>query len=177
MRRLQGERDDCLISKKMNRKKKFMILKEIVQDAEFWMLKALLQRLSKLRFAKTAKKGSLLLREDGRMGLASQMTFRCVECGDEPNFNSDFKTGWFFPVNRSAVFASKLIGRGYAALSKVCNTLDIPGPMAKRTYEKHSKNIRDAAVMEAKESMRAAVQEIREINNCGEDELADIANY
>jgi len=47
--------------------------------------------------------------------------------------------------------------------------------MAKRSYEKHSKHIKDAAISEAKESMSAAVKEIREINNCGEDDLADIA--
>ena len=145
-----------------------MILKKIVQEGEFLILKALSRGLSK-------QEGSLLLREDGRMGLASQMTFKCIECGEETSFNTDCKTGRFFPVNRSAVFASKLIGRGYVALTKVCSTLDIPRPMAKRSYEKHSKHIKDATILEAKESMSAAVKEIREINNCGEDDLADIA--
>jgi len=47
--------------------------------------------------------------------------------------------------------------------------------MAKRSYEKHSKHIKDAAILEAKERMTAAVKEIREINNCEEDDLADIS--
>jgi len=47
--------------------------------------------------------------------------------------------------------------------------------MAKRSYEKHSKHIKDAAVLEAKESMSAAVKEVQEINNSQEDALADIA--
>ena len=60
-------------------------------------------------------------------------------------------------------------------MSKICSTLDIPGPMAKRSYDKHSKHIKDAAILEAKERMTAAVKEIREINNCEEDDLADIS--
>ena len=94
---------------------------------------------------KECKEGSLVLREDGRMGLASQMTFQCAHCGEETAFSTDCKTGRFYPVNKSAVFASKLIGRGYAGLSKFCSILDVPGPMAKRTYEKCSKEIKDAA--------------------------------
>jgi len=137
-------------------------------------VESLVSAIEQAAVCKNCKEGSLLLREDGRMGLASQMTFKCVECGEETSFNTDCKTGRFFPVNRGAVFASKLIGRGYVALSKICSTLDIPGPMAKRSYEKHSKHIKDAAILEAKESMSAAVKEIREINNCGDD-LADIA--
>lgn len=70
-------------------------------------------------------------------------------------------------MNRSSVFATKLIGRGYAALSKICSTLDIPGPMVKRCYEKHSKHIKDIAVLEAMESISAAVKELRDINNRG----------
>ena len=32
------------------------------------------------------------------------------------------------------MFAAKSIGRGYAALSRFCNNLDLPGPMARRTF-------------------------------------------
>ena len=47
--------------------------------------------------------------------------------------------------------------------------------MAKRTYEKCSKEIKDVAVLEAKESMTAAAREVRELNNCEDGALADIA--
>ena len=47
--------------------------------------------------------------------------------------------------------------------------------VAKRAFERHSKQIRDAAVLEAKESMSVAVEEIRQLNGCEGDELADIA--
>ena len=53
--------------------------------------------------------------------------------------------------------------------------MDLPGPMAKRTFERHSKQIRDAAVSEGKESVSVAVEEIRQLNDCEGDELADIA--
>jgi len=109
------------------------------------------------------------------MGLASQMTFQCIGCGEETTFSTDSKTGQFYPINQSAVFAAKSIGHGYAALSRFCNNLDLPGPMAKWTFERHSKQIRDAAVSEAKESMSVAVEEIRQLNDCEGDELADIA--
>ena len=124
------------------------------------------------------------------------------------------KRGQFLPVNRSdAVLATKLIGRSYAALSRIKKWsivlaqvyfhipkqkpivvfyaeevepkldedkiliigslpavakvsfqmmsrrvqnfgMDIPGPMAKRSYDKHSKHVKDAAVFQTKESMR-----------------------
>ena len=126
-------------------------LEEDCSGRQIFDLKSLVSGIEQAAVCKNCKEGSLLLREDGRMGLASQMTFKCVECGEETSFNTDCKTGRFFPVNRSAVFASKLIGRGYVALTKVCSTLDIPGPMAKRSYEKHSKQIKDAAILEAKD--------------------------
>ena len=135
--------------------------------------KALFEQSSKLRFVRTAKEVLCFFVWMEEWGLASQMTFRCAECDVEAAFISGSKTGRFFPINRSAVFAA--IGRGYAALAKVCSTLYIPGPMAKRSYEKHSKHIKDAAVLGAKESMCVVVEEKRDINNCGEDDLADIA--
>ncbi|KAL9984647.1 hypothetical protein ACROYT_G006968 [Oculina patagonica] len=41
--------------------------------------------------------------------------------------------------------------------------------------EKHSKVVRDEAVSEVEGSMKAAVEDIKQINNCEEDELADIS--
>ena len=150
-------------------------LEENCSGRRIFDIESLVSGIEQAAVCKHCKEGSLLLHEDGRMGLASQMTFKCVECGEETSFNTDCKIGRFFPVNRSAVFASKLIGRGYVALTKICSTLDIPVPMAKRSYEKHSNHIKNAAILEAKESMSAAVKELRQINNCGEDDLADIA--
>ena len=164
-RRLLVESDGCLMSRKMNRKKEIYDLEEDCSGRRIFDVKSLVSGIEQAAVCKNRKEGSLLLHEDGRMGLASQMTFKCIECGEETSFNTDCRTGRFFPVNRSAVFASKLIGRGYVALTKICSTLDITGPMAKRGYEKHSKHIKDAAILEAKESMSAAVKEIREINN------------
>ncbi|KAL9982683.1 hypothetical protein ACROYT_G004756 [Oculina patagonica] len=126
-------------------------------------IESLVSAIETAAVCKECKEGTLLLREEGRMGLASQMTFQSVSCGTETEFSTDRKTGRFYPINRSAVFAAKSIGRGYTALSKFCNNLDIPGPMAQRTFEKHSKVTRDAAVSEAKESMKAAIDEIRQI--------------
>ncbi|XP_078352971.1 uncharacterized protein LOC144637766 [Oculina patagonica] len=102
-------------------------------------IESLVSAIETAAVCKECKEGTLLLREEGRMGLASQMTFQSVSCGTETEFSTDRKTGRFYPINRSAVFAAKSIGRGYTALSKFCNNLDIPGPMAQRTFEKHSK--------------------------------------
>ena len=120
------------------------------------------------------KKGSLLLREDGKLGLASHITLQCVVCGAETEFHTDRKTGRFYPISCTVVFAAKSIGRGYAGLSRFCNSLDLPGPMAKKTFKRHSKQIRDTAVSEARASMSAAVEEVRQLNNCDDDDLADI---
>ena len=138
-------------------------LEENCSGRRIFDIESLVSGIEQAAVCKHWKAGSLLLREDGRMGLASQMTFKCVECGEETSFNTDCKTGRFFPVHRSAVFTSKLIGRVYVALTKIYSTLDIPGPMTKRSYEKHSNHIKNAAILEAKESMSAAVKEIREI--------------
>ena len=94
-------------------------LEEDCSGRRIFDLESLVSGIEQAAVCKNCKEGSLLLREDGKMGLASQMTFKCVECGEETSFNTDCKTGRFFPVNRSAVFASKFIGRGYVALTKV----------------------------------------------------------
>jgi len=72
-------------------------------------IKSLVSAIEQAAVCKSCKEGSLLLHEDGRMGLASQMTFKYVECGEETSLSTDCKTGRFFPVNRNAVFVSKLI--------------------------------------------------------------------
>lgn len=71
--------------------------------------------------------------------------------------------------------AKSRIGHGYTALSRFYNNLDLPDPMVKWTFERHSKQIRDTVVSKAKESMSVAVEEIRQLNDCEGDELADIA--
>ena len=101
------------------------------------------------------------------MGLQSQMTFQCMECGEETCFSTDCKTGRFYPINQSAVLATKLIGCGYALLPRFCHVLELPGPMAQRILEMQQ--------LLKQESMASAVEEIREINNCKGDDIADIA--
>ena len=83
-----------------------------LHDCSGWQIfdiKSLVSAIEQAAVCKSCKEGSLLLRKDGRMGLASQMTFKYVECGEETSLSTDCKTGRFFPVSKNAVFASKLI--------------------------------------------------------------------
>ncbi len=101
----------------------------------------------------TATDSLELLESMDRQGLASKLVIRCSECNHTSTFLSSQKAWHFYEVNRRVVTGLHLIGRGFADLEKLSGILNMPHPMAKNTFSKHSLAIQDAAFQLAQESI------------------------
>eukprot|EP00117_Sycon_ciliatum_P008187 scpid80868/ scgid11001/ len=80
---------------------------------------------------------------------------RCDKCGDETSLPMSRKqpaVKWY-DVNRKSVLAMRLIGRGRESLKKVCAMLDLPPPLAKKSFDFHRDALFKAARDQAEESM------------------------
>ena len=62
----------------------------------------------------------------------------------------------FFDINRKAVLAMRMVGRGLKGLNIVTCILDMPKPMTRHTYECHQKALCMAAAKVGKKSMETA---------------------
>ena len=102
-----------------------------------------------------------LLEGTERQGLASKLLIRCCECNHTSTFLTSSKAGRFFEVNRRVVTGIHLIGRGLSDLEKFCGILNMPHPMARNTFSKHSAALHSAAMRMAQESIRAAGEDMR----------------
>ena len=100
-----------------------------------------------------------LLEGAERQGLASKLIIRCCECNHMSTFLTS-KVRRFFEINRRVVTGLHLIGRGLSDLEKLCGIINMPHPMARNTFSKHSAALHSAAVQMAQESIRAAGEDI-----------------
>ena len=69
----------------------------------------------------------------------------------------------------------QIIGGGRASLTKFCAVMNIPGPVAKKSFTTHVKAIARVSRQVVKAEMQKAVKEVRVINKAEEDEIADVA--
>ena len=69
----------------------------------------------------------------------------------------------------------RIIGRGRASLTKFCSVMNMPGPVAKKSFTTHVKAIARVSQQVAEAEMQKAVKEVRDINKAEEDEIADVA--
>ena len=81
----------------------------------------------------------------------------------------------FYDVNRRSALAMRIIGRGRAALTKFCAVMNMPGPVAKKSFQTHVKAIARVSKEVAEAEMKKAVEEIRAAANAGKNETLDIA--
>ena len=102
-----------------------------------------------------------LLEGAERQGLASKLIIRCCECNHMSTFLTSSKVGRFFEINRRVVTGLHLIGRGLSDLEKLCGIINMPHPMARNTFSKHSTALHSAAMQMAQESIRATGEDIR----------------
>ena len=102
-----------------------------------------------------------LLESTERQGLASKLVIKCCECNHMSTFLTSSKAGRFFEINRRVVLALHLIGRGLSDLEKFCGIINMPHPMARNTFIKHSTALHCAAMQMAQESIRVAGEEMR----------------
>ena len=68
----------------------------------------------------------------------------------------------------------RIIGRGRAALTKFCAFINMPGPVAKKSFQMHVKAIARVSKQVAEAEMEKAVEEIRAAANVGKNETMDI---
>ena len=68
------------------------------------------------------------------------------------------------------------IGRGHAALFKLCGTMNMPPPVSKSNFSAHQKVLKDAVTLVALRRMRDAAEEVKAVNTaCGQDDPTHIA--
>ena len=81
----------------------------------------------------------------------------------------------FSDINRWSALAMRIIGRGRASLTKFCAVMNMPGPVAKKSFATHVKQIACVSQQVAEAEMKKAVKEVRALNDATEGEIVDIA--
>ena len=126
-------------------------------------LSALQRLVEKSCVCDKCKRGKLTITEVERHGLAPHIQFSCNSCSIQSSEvlgeKQVHKKSRFY-VNRKAVFAMRLIGRGRQALQTVCSTMDLPPPMVKSTFNNHRRAMHAAAKEIAQTSMRQAADTV-----------------
>ena len=81
-------------------------------------------------------------------------------------------------MNRATVLAFRSIGLGYSAAQKFCSIVNLPNPVGKRPWTRHTQAILKAAETLLEEEMNDAVFEVKnilrdvgDIENCSDEEL------
>lgn len=115
----------------------------------------------------------LSLIEDSRFGLCSNFELKCRNCPFSKGFTSSKKVNKSSAINTLAVYALRIIGKGYAGGQKLFSMLDIPF-LSKGTFREHELKIHQAAHKAVDESMNNAAKEVKilkptekAIVNCG----------
>ena len=80
----------------------------------------------------------------------------------------------FYDIKRSAL-AMRIIGRGRACLTKFCTVMNMPGPVAKKSFNTHMQVIALVSQQVVEIKMQKAVKEVQSNNGAQEGEIADIA--
>eukprot|EP00795_Rhopilema_esculentum_P017029 gene17029-8537_t len=86
----------------------------------------------------------ILSHDKGCQGLSTTWIFKCVnDKGPSQQSNQAFnisrKSGHIFEMNRAAVLAFRLIGKGHSAARKFCSVIGLPQPILKPRRGKHTK--------------------------------------
>ena len=69
--------------------------------------------------------------------------------------------GKFFEVNRCAVLAMRMIGRGLSVLLKICLILNMPRPMTKSSFDSHRLALHKSVCIVARGSLDRAATAAR----------------
>lgn len=141
-------------------------------------LPALADALEASAVCKTCKKGSLVLSQVSKKGLAPVIELTCDSCSASSKsvLAKQQKHGrsHFYDINRKAVLAMRLIGCGLEALSTIATVLDMPPPMGKPAYSAHCRALHRSAKKTAERSMKKAAEDVIAFRD-GEDKPGDVA--
>lgn len=121
--------------------------------------------------------GHVVVKENlvSRQGLYTEPYLFCEGCSKVTKIPfSKCHSSKAFAVNRHSVLASKCVGGTHASLEMFCGMLNLPPPVSKVAYVEHMNEVRKHAILQAKNSMVRARQEVREHYKVSGDEFADI---
>ena len=76
----------------------------------------------------------------------------------------------FYDINRRSALAMRIIRPGRASLTKFCAVMNMPGPVAKKSFTTHVKAIARVSQQVAVAEMQKAVKEVRALNIAEDDE-------
>ena len=113
--------------------------------------------------------------EIGRTGLGAEWICRCRnhKCPSHElvtPFHTTSKTKRFYDVNRELVLGLRLTGRGHSAAKRILSVLNLPSPVNKDSWTKHTKALEQIAndLLE-KELKKAAIEVKRFLQGESED--------
>lgn len=104
--------------------------------------------------------GDISLEEVLVYGLSSKFELICKTCGNKAIRSSTLigKTKNVPEINRRFIYAMRVIGKGHASMKKFCAVMDLPPPVAPKSYNKVVHKILNASKNVATKSMRKAAQ-------------------
>ena len=112
-----------------------------------------------------------------RKGLCSWLDLVCFCCQERISFYTSLQYGSFMEVNRRSVFAAREIGCGRERLRKFCSLMNMPPPVAYKSYNSHVERIFEAAKRKCQESMHRAQQLVKKLElESGQDSEDGIIN-
>ena len=129
------------------------------------------------------KYGHIELEEDdsAKMGFASLLLLKCKshKCKFSERFytSSKIEGSQAFEVNWRIVLATRNIGigHGHQALVKFTGVMNMPSPMNENSYRDHVAAVKSAAHAVCKQSMRSAVEQVKDYYEPEKDGIFDVA--
>lgn len=128
------------------------------------------------------KEGSIVFERQSRTGLGGRWVIKCQNesCGFiNQQFDATPKQERIYDINRSLVLGCRLIGRGFSAAQKLTSILNLPTPVSRGPWSKHTRTLEECAKELLEEDLRQASIEVRDFKSklvdeeVGENELID----
>ena len=96
-----------------------------------------------------------------RSGFSSSLSLKCTSCEFSNDFSTSRQIGKSTDINRRIVYTCRSLGLGHTGLERFASLMNMPGPMAIKTYEDIVAIVSGATKTVANETMIAAVDEIK----------------
>lgn len=101
--------------------------------------------------------GDVKFQTESTRGLGFKIVIICDECRPT-DVSSCPKIGLSYEINRRFSFAMHCLGQGASAEKKFCGLMDLPPPVAQKSYQEIQNNIHTASKAIAELHMKDAVQ-------------------
>ncbi|GBN16719.1 hypothetical protein AVEN_49361-1 [Araneus ventricosus] len=111
---------------------------------------------------------NLMLNEDSRFGLSSNVCIKCKNCNFMKGFSSTVKVNNRNQLNTLVVYAIRIIGKGYNGGRKLFCLLDLPF-LSKNTFRRQEMKLKQAASEAATESMKTSANNIMLLKGAQKD--------